>query len=147
MNAKQTLIASLLIGISTTQAWSAVMQPTETHLDAQRLTYAKEIIEKYGDKISPATQKAILLQQITLGIPPYESSLAGGAFTFSVVADSAVWPKDSDPYVVIQAQSLHPDKSRISLSFENSTQFPERGLTKFRVEFVDGRAAVISIFP
>lgn len=147
MKLKHAIIVSVLTSVATTQAWSTSMQPAENLLNKERLIYAQEIIEKYGDKISQDTQRAMLCQQITLGIPPYESYLAGGASTFSVQADPEVWPTNSDPYIVIQAQSLHPDKSLISFVFENVTQFPERGLTKFRVDFVDGRASAISIMP
>lgn len=130
------LCASLLFG-------SETMAQQSPQLDEKRLEYAKQVIKQYGDKIPPEIQVSILAQKVVLGMPPYESYLAAGAFSFEVKADPAKWPPNADPYVVIQAQSLRPDKSQITLTFKNATQFPEAGTTSFRVRFENGRAVDI----
>ena len=119
------------------------MPTTEPPLDQKRLEYATGVIRDYGDKIPPQIQKDILAQRVTLGMPPYEASLAAGASTFEVIADPTKWPKSADPYKVIQAQTLHPDDSQIWMIFETATQFPEKGMTRFKVFFRGGKALEI----
>ena len=118
--------------------------PTQSSiLDEKRLEYAKETIRLYGDKIAPSAQKAILEQKITVGMSPYEAGLAGGAYFFKVEADPVIWPANTDPNVVIAKQATHPDNSKIWLTFENATQFPAEGSTKFTVYFEKGIALKI----
>lgn len=112
-------------------------------LDLKRLEYAKSVIRQRGDKISARIQQDILAQRVTLGMPPYEASLAAGAYTFKVVADPAKWAKNADPSQVIHAQSLHPDNSEIWMTFQTATQFPEKGMTGFVVYFRGGKAVEI----
>ncbi len=119
------------------------MPTPDSQLDHKRLNYAKEVIRQYGDKIPPPIQEAILAQRVVLGMPPFEASLAAGAHAFKVVADPTKWPKDADPYQVIQAQTLHPDDSQIWLTFQTATQFPDKGMTRFTVFFRGGRAQEI----
>ena len=113
-------------------------------LDPKRLEYAKNVIRESGDKIPDRIQRDILAQRVTLGMPPYEASLAAGAYTFKVTADPAKWPKNADPYKVIQAQTLHPDSSEIWMTFQTATQFPEKGMTRFVVYFRHGKAVEIT---
>ena len=47
------------------------------------------------------------------------------------------------PYKVIQSQTMHPDDSQIWLTFQNATQFLEKGLTRFTVCFRGGKALEI----
>ena len=134
----------VVLVISTNQpSWSQIMPTADPHLDKKRLEYAKGVIKQFGDKIPLEVQKGILAQQVTLGMPPYEASLAAGAYTFEVIADPKKWPKDADPYKVIQAQTLHPDDSQIWMIFQTATQFPEKGLIRFRVFFKGGKALEI----
>lgn len=112
-------------------------------LDQARLNYAKKVIEQYGAHIPPDIQSAILSQQIILGMPPYEASLAAGRSTYEVEPDPEQWPPNADPNAVIAAQSMHPDKSKIRCIFENETQYPGDGRVKFRVTFRNGRAIKI----
>jgi hypothetical protein len=135
-------IALLLAAMLHEPGWSQPMTK-EPVLDQKRLEYARGVIAKFGEKMSDEAKRDILAQEVTTGIPPYEAYLAAGAFSFQVDADPAVWPKNADPYSVIQAQSLHPDNSRITLIFENATQFPDRGVTRFKVFFAQGRATRI----
>jgi hypothetical protein len=123
------------------------MQANTQPLDLERLAAAKKVIEEFGRHISPDVQQDILAQRVSIGMPPYEASLAAGAFTFQVSADPAKWPKHSDPYKVIQAQSLHPDESEIWMFFANATQFPDRGLTPFKVFVKGGRIREIHAMP
>lgn len=76
-------------------------------------------------------------------MPPYEASLAAGAYTFKVIADPKKWPNNADPYRVIQAQTRHPDDSEIWMNFETATQFPEQGLTKFQAYIRGGKVLTI----
>lgn len=113
------------------------MQTDPPSLDLGRLEIAKQVISEFGRHIAPEVQRDMLAQRVSIGMPPYEAYLAAGAFTFDLRADPAKWSKGSDPHKVIQAQSLHPDESEIWMFFLNATQFPEKGLTRFKV-FVKG---------
>lgn len=66
---------------------------------------------------------------------PYDAYLAAGAFTFKVIADTAKWGKNADPYDVMWGQSVRPDESQIWMTFENDTQYPTEGKQFFRVFF------------
>ena len=112
-------------------------------LDQKRLEFAKETIQQYGDKISQQTQENILEQRIVLGMSPYEAYMAGGAFAFKVQADPSKWPGNANPYHVMWAQTTRPDNSRIWMTFETTTQFPEKENTRFRVFFEQGKAIEI----
>jgi len=109
----------------------------------QLLSIAKKEIETHGNMISTKNQELIIKQKISLGMSPYEAQLAAGNYAFKVEADPNIWPPNSDPYAVIKRQVNHPDKSKIWLTFENTTQYPESGNTKFTVYFENG--CVISI--
>jgi hypothetical protein len=117
-----------------------------TQLDVQRLEFAREVIRQYSDKIPPNIQQDILAQRVSIGMPPYEASLAAGAYSFQVEPD-AKWPKATDPQIIIQAQTMHPDASKIWLTFENGTQYPADGIVRFRVFFQNGKAVEINPLP
>lgn len=119
------------------------MKATESALDQTCLAMAKKDIELYGDRIPEQTQKAILEQRVALGMSPYEAKLAGGAFQYRVEMDAKYWPAKSDPLQVMWAQSVRPDDSKIWMTFETGTQFPEQGRTKFTVYFEKGKAVQI----
>lgn len=118
--------------------WSERMATAEVNIDKVRLEFAKEAIRLYGDKIPAQSQKNILKQQIAVGMSPYEAKLAGGAFYYKVEADPKVWPQNADPLVVIDKQSVAPDGSKIWMTFETETQFPNEGRKKFQVYFEKG---------
>ena len=103
-----------------------------------------QIFKDYPDKISAAIQEKILAEQIVLGMTPYDAYLAAGAFAFKVIADSAKWEKNTDPYKVMWAQSISPDDSQVWMTFENDTQYPAEGKQSFRVFFKNGKAVEIS---
>jgi hypothetical protein len=108
-----------------------------------RRSFAAEVFKNFPGKIALEMQQRILAQQVVLGMAPYEAYLAAGKFTFKVVADPARWEVDEEPFRVMWAQSLHPDDSRIWMTFSTRTQYPEDGLHKFCVLFEKGRAAGI----
>lgn len=112
-------------------------------LDQKRLESAKETIRLYGNQIPEQAQIDILAQQVTLGMSPYEARLAGGAFYFKVEADPAIWPANADPFNVMWKQSTHPDDSKIWMTFETATQFPDVGKQRFEVYFTKGKAMEI----
>ena len=74
---------------------------------------------------------------------PYEARLAGGAFYFKVEADPANWLANADPFNVMWKQSTHPDDSKIWMTFETATQFPDVGKHRFEVYFAKGKAVEI----
>ena len=119
------------------------MPSTQPEIDEKRLEVAKETLRLYGDQIPVQAQKDILEQRVTLGMSPYEASLAAGAYFFKVVADSKVWPPNTDPNIVIANQATQPDDSKIWLTFETPTQFLGDGLVKFTVGFEKGRVVTI----
>lgn len=112
-------------------------------LNARRLDFVRSVIANYGEQMTESVKQAMLRQQVIVGMPPYEASLAAGAYSFDVIADPAHWGADADPQRVIAAQSLHPDDSEIRLTFNNATQYPDEGERRFRVHFVHGRAETI----
>jgi hypothetical protein len=102
-----------------------------------------KLLKDYPDKIAPAIQEEILAERIILGMTPYDASLAAGAFTFKVIADTTKWEKNADPYNVMWAQSTNPDNSQIWMTFENDSQYPSEGKQRFRVFFQGGKAVEI----
>lgn len=122
-----------IIFIFNESIWSGKMKAAEINFDKGRLEFAKETIRLYGDKIPEKAQKGILAQQVLLGMSPYEAKLAGGAFYYKVEADPTVWKDNADPLLVMDRQSIQPDKSKIWMTFENETQFPEKGKKRFSV--------------
>ncbi len=88
--------------------------------------------------MKPTTQ-ALSENQITLGMNTNEASLAGGAYFFRVIADENVWDKDTDPNIIIKTQVTKPDNSQIWMTFQNETQYPDKGLQTFQVEFQKGK--------
>ena len=119
------------------------MQTVKPVLNEKLLALAKETIRVYGDQIPEDAQNAILEQRVTLGMSPYEAKLAAGAFHFKVNADPTIWSANADPNIVIAKQATHPDNSKIWMTFETATQFPDDGLTRFTVSFEKGRAVKI----
>ena len=93
--------------------------------------------------MNQTTQEVITSGEITLGMNPSQAHLAGGAYAFRVIADLKHWKEDADPYLVIQAQTLHPDNSQIWMTFQNETQYPKQGLQTFQVEFQQGKVVKI----
>ncbi|AFV96912.1 MULTISPECIES: hypothetical protein [unclassified Sulfuricurvum] len=89
------------------------------------------------------TTQSLSKKQITLGMNTIEASLAGGAYFYRVIADEEVWDKDTDPNIIIKTQATQPDNSQIWMTFQNATQYPEKGVQTFQVEFQHGK--VISI--
>ena len=119
------------------------MSPDSPSLDLARLEAARKVISAYGDKIAPEIQESILAQRVILGMAPYDAHLAAGAYSFQVRADPTKWPKGYNPHDVIAAQTLHPDNSQIWMIFSNAQQFPEKGLTRFKVYVKGGRVCEI----
>lgn len=110
--------------------------------EEKRREFVLQVFKEFPDKIPLPIQEKILARQVVLGMAPYEAHLAAGAFIFKVQAGSK-WPNGADPYNVMWAQSLHPDDSKIWMTFETNTQWPDKGLTRFRVFFEHGKAVEI----
>ena len=119
------------------------MPNTQPQLDEKRLENAKETIRLYGSQIPQQARIDILEQRVSLGMSPYEARLAGGAFYFKVEADPANWLANGDPFNVMWKQSTHPDDSKIWMTFETATQFPDVGKQRFEVYFTKGKAVEI----
>ena len=90
-------------------------------------------------QIKQRIQQGIIIE----GMNTYEASLAGGAYFFRVIADEEVWDKDTDPNIIIKAQVESPDNSQIWMTFQNSTQYHEKGIQTFQVEFQKGKVVDI----
>ncbi len=101
---------------------------------------AQEFINKYSKNI----QKNIQEGKIIKGMDTYAASLAGGAYFYRVIADENVWDKDTDPNIIIKTQVSKPDNSQIQMTFQNTTQYPQKGLQTFRVEFKQGKVININ---
>ncbi len=106
--------------------------------------HAQQVFRDYPDKISPTIQERILAQQVVLGMTPYDSSLAAGAFYYSVKPDLTKWSAKTDPRQVMWAQSVAPDDSKIQMRFQTETQYPGEGLVAFLVDFEKGVAVKIT---
>ncbi len=103
-------------------------------------TKTQEFIHKYSKSI----QKNISQGKIIKGMDTYAASLAGGAYFYRVIADEEVWDKDTDPNIIIKTQVTKPDNSQIWMTFQNTTQYPQKGLQAFRVEFQRGKVININ---
>lgn len=106
----------------------------------ERRNYAQAMFAQHPEIFPEDRRLSILNGVVTLGMTPFEAKLAGGAFAFKVVADTSRWPANSDPYKVMWAQSMLPDKSEIWMTFRNATQFLEGNESLFRVHFEKGHA-------
>jgi hypothetical protein len=124
-------------------ARSEEMAKVDPVLDKERLEFAKETIRLFGDKIPEEAQKGILKQQVLIGMTPYEAKLAGGAFYFKVQADPKNWKPNANPHVVMDRQSVSPDKSKIWMTFENETQFPGESKQRFTAYIFNGKVQSI----
>lgn len=109
-------------------------------------TYAQKMFAQRPELFPENRRQSILNGVVVLGMTPFEARLAGGAFTYKVVADKAKWPENSDPLKVMWAQSVHADDSEIWMTFNNSSQFSDTNETTFRVYFERGCAVKIEKF-
>jgi len=78
-------------------------------------------------------------RQIIKGMNTFQAGLAGGAYFFRVIADPDIWEKDIDPNIVIRVQVNKPDNSQIWMTFQNNTQYKEKGKQTFQVTFEQGK--------
>lgn len=111
--------------------------------EQQRIVVANEYLSSRND-LSSEFREAIHRGQVLIGMSLEEASAAGGSNIFSIDRDRAVWTKEeTDPWQIIAAQRLHPDDSKISLHFQNVTQFGTADRIQFSVVFARGRAVSI----
>lgn len=113
-------------------------------MNNQLLEIARKEISRH-DEIAAGVRAAILLQQVVVGMSPFEAKLAAGAFFFKVKSDGSKWPPNTDPFLIIDSQHARPDESEIWLAFENDTQFPGKGIKRFEVYFIHGRVEKIKV--
>ena len=93
-------------------------------------------------KISKENRKAIEAGRVIKGMCPSEAiAAAGNPYFFEAQLDSK-WPSGTDPQVVIEVQCSNPDKSKISLYFENKTQLGKQ--SKFKAIFQEGQAIEVT---
>lgn len=111
--------------------------------DHQLVLEMQKIFEKFPDKFSDDIKSKFFVHQVAVGMDPYLAHLAAGAFSFKVDADPLKWPLHADPQQVMWAQAMHPDNSKIWMTFENDTQFPREGVRKFLVYIENGRVKTI----
>lgn len=113
---------------------------------ATKSSLTRYAVAEWGDKPAKEIRRrdvVALLDQVTLGMAPYQADLAGGSYQFKVDATPTVWPTNSDPNIVIAKQSTHPDGSKLWLTFETTTQFPGGGPQRFTAIFEHGRVVAI----
>ncbi|MCW5236787.1 hypothetical protein [Verminephrobacter eiseniae] len=110
---------------------------------AERNSYAQTMFAQHPELFPEDRRQSILDGVVLIGMTPFEARLAGGAFTYRVVADKARWPAHSDPLKVMWAQSMQADSSEIWMTFKNSSQFSGDSDALFRVYFEQGRAVKI----
>lgn len=113
----------------------------------ERSKYSESMFSQYPEFFPEDRRASILSGVVVLGMTPFEARLAGGAFTYKVVADTTKWPDHSDPFNVMWAQSRQADNSEIWMTFANRAQFPGKGNSSFRVCFEHGRAVEIVKLP
>ncbi len=107
-------------------------------------SYNQRYVAERSD-LEPEVRQAILQKEIIIGMFPDEAWAAGGSFLCAVQADekqrgtNLVFPDK-----VILAQRLHPDSSRIEMTFHNRTQFGTTKPASFTVIFNQGRAVSIT---
>lgn len=111
--------------------------------DQKRAAEMRAVFEKYPQKFSDEIRRSFFAKQVAIGMDPYLAHLAAGAFAYRVDADPLKWPKYAEPQQVMWAQAMHPDNSKIWMTFENATQFPGEGLRKFVVYIENGRVKTI----
>jgi hypothetical protein len=111
--------------------------------EQQRIAATNEYVSSHND-ITSEFRQAIQRGQVVIGMSPEEASTAGGQNIFSIDRDRAVWPsEDTDPWQILAEQRLHPDNSKISLLFQNKTQFGTADRVQFSALFEHGRVASI----
>ena len=115
------------------------------------LLHAEEnsVLNKDGEKyvhahpdLSDAKRKAIEAGQVLKGMCPNEAIAAAGIPYFYEAQLDKKWSSNTDPQFVIEKQCEAPDKSKITLYFENKTQFGNK--SKFKVIFQSGQITDIS---
>lgn len=109
----------------------------------ERARYSKTMFLQHPEYFPEERRSSILNGIVVLGMTPFEARLAGGAFTYKVVADTAKWSEHCDPLKVMWAQSMQADNSEIWMTFKNSSQFLSTDNVTFRVHFERGRAVYI----
>lgn len=99
----------------------------------------QKVFDKYPEKFSDEVRKGFAEHRVVIGMDPYLAHLTAGAFVYKVEADPQTWPSHADPMQVMWAQARRPDRSKIWMTFENDTQFPGQGLTKFSAYIENGK--------
>lgn len=116
-------------------------------LSEQTIAGMRKAFEQYPEKFPPEVQRAFLARQVVVGMDPYTAHMAGGAFVYRVDADPVKWPGGGDPFRVMWAQSMHPDHSKIWMTFENDTQFAGEGVRRFVAVVEEGKVVRVEKIP
>jgi len=103
----------------------------------------EKIFKDHPEKFTKEIIAAYRAKKIIPGMDPYIASRAGGQFQYRVDADPTIWPPATDPIRVIYGQARRPDASKIWMVFENETQFPEAGRTRFLVVVEHGMVIAV----
>jgi hypothetical protein len=109
----------------------------------ERRHYAQTMFAQHPELFPEDRRQSILNGVVLIGMTPFEARLAGGAFSYKVIADTTKWPDNSDPIKVMWAQSIQADDSQIWMQFRNNIQFSDSKDTAFRVYFEHGLAVKI----
>lgn len=108
-----------------------------------RIVYIRGFFSRYPDFFPENRRHLIEKGIVSLGMSPFEAKLAGGSFSYKVIADPENWPAHSDPLAVMWRQSVNPDNSKIWMFFCNFRQFCSSEKVAFSVRFEQGRAVEI----
>lgn len=111
--------------------------------EQQRVALARQVLKDQPKAVRDEFREAVLGGVVMPGMTPFEAKLAGGAFSYQVKVDPAVWPEQANPLAVLWAQTERPDASFIRMNFKNRTQFSSATATAFSVVFEQGKAKEI----
>ena len=103
-----------------------------------------KVFSEYPEMAREGQRPSILQGKIKIGMTPYEAKLAGGEFSYKLMADPTVWAPNTDPLKVMWNQSITPDGSRIRMTFQNITQFETGAERVFTVYFIHGKVVNIT---
>jgi hypothetical protein len=137
------LALATVIGVAGYVVISHDKSRADMTIDEKTRQIAQREIEADPGRFSDEAKRNILMQKITVGMTPHEARLAGGSFFYQVEADPKRWPRGSNPLIVIASQTDQPDDSKITLTFQNRTQFQTQEPTTFRVEIRRGKVTEI----
>lgn len=146
---RSTQAVMLILGVAfSCQAYASKENSRPLSMNIQNMNpdesdEMEKIFKDHPQKFTEEIIAAYRAKKIIVGMDPYIASRVGGQFQYRVDADPSIWPAATDPIRVIYGQARHPDASKIWMVFENETQFPEAGRTRFLVVVEHGMVITV----